>query len=482
MKLKNIFIFTIILFVFISMSTISANDNVTDCVLEADLQETVDINNDELAIADVNVNTGNDASALKMADESYLKENDMQINAEIVPINLEARYGQDNFTFKLVDLNTNMGLEGKKLAYTLITGGINSAGSVTTDANGIATLDNSKLRIYNNTNNETGNYDLTPVPINIGKQLFSIRCSDDGISAAELKGNFTIKSNMPPIKLDLSVPSTFYYNSGNLATVKITDRDAGKGVAGAVVIVQIFTGDKSNAYLYSTDDDGIVDIYESVAIGSHRIVVSMAGTGYENVSASKDFTVKKANAKITANKVSAYYNSGKNLTIKVTNTDNGKAIYNAHVNVKMTGSGSKYYTASGQTLVDGTVKISLDDIVPGTYNVVVSNDEGKNINAKKATTKVTIKKIKAKATAPKVTVKYKKSKTFKITVKANNKPVKKAKLTLKVGKKSYSLTTNSKGVASFNTKKLAVGKYAVSITSKDPIYAFSAKSSIVIKK
>lgn len=471
MRLKNIFIITTILFIFIAMSSVSANDNVTDSILESDLLGSVD--NEELSVAD-------EDTGLEMTDEAYLKDSN-PVDAKIVPVNLEAEYGKGNFTFKLVDLNTNQGLEGKKLAYTLITGGINTAGSAITDANGIATLDNTKLRIYVDNSNETNNYDLTQVPINIGKQPFSIKCTDADISAAELKGNFTIKSDIPEIKLDLTVPATFYYNSGSLATVKITDKDSGKAIAG-VVVIDIYTGEKANSYLYSSDDNGIVNVYENVAVGTHRITVSIADSRYENVSVSKDFTVKKANAKITAKKVTASYNSGKYLTVKVTNADNGNPVYNANVNVKMTGSGNKYYTASGQTLLDGTLQISLDNITPGTYNVAVSNENTKNINAKQISTKVTIKKITAKATAKKITAKYKKSKTFKITVKLKNKPLKKVKLTLKVGKKSYKLTTNSKGVASFNTKKLAVGKYAVSIASKDPLYTFSAKSSIVIKK
>ena len=463
MKLTKFFIIGIILFIFINMAVISANEKVTDDISEIDTQETVNLDNDD--------------SSLKTDDESYLKTDDSTTEAEIIPVNLVAGYGKGNFSFKLVDKNTNQALEGKKLSYTIYSR-INSAGSIITDANGIATLDNSKLKIYSDTDNNTNNYNLIPTPITIGKQLFSIKCVDEGISAAEFTGNLTIKPN---VNLEIITPDTFYYNSGNLATVKITDYN-GKAVSNAILLVEIYTGNKSNDYLYQSDDNGIVVINENVAVGSHELVVMMAETSYGDISASKNFTVKKANAKITANKVTAYYKSGKYLTVKITNSNNNLPVYNANVNVKMTGSGNKIYTASGQTLLDGTLKISLDNLATGTYNVVISNENNKNIYAKQITTKIVIKKINAKATAPKLTAKYKKSKTFKITVKANNKPLKKVKLKLKVGSKSYTRTTNSKGVASFNTKKLSVGKYAVSVTSKDSRYSFSAKSSIVIKK
>ena len=68
--------------------------------------------------------------------------------AKIIPLNLEAEYVSGYFTFKLVDLDTNEVLSGKKLSYTIITGSINTGGSVTTDANGIASIDNSALTVY----------------------------------------------------------------------------------------------------------------------------------------------------------------------------------------------------------------------------------------------------------------------------------------------------------------------------------------------
>lgn len=100
----------------------------------------------------------------------------------------------------------------------------------------------------------------------------------------------------------------------------------------------------------------------------------------------------------------------------------------------------------------------------------------------KSTITFEVTKIPTVVKAPKVTFKHKKSKYFKITVKANKKPLKKIVLKVKIGKKTYKIKTNSKGIAKFNTKKLKVGKYKVSITSTSKIYKISAKSQIRIKK
>ena len=89
--------------------------------------------------------------------------------------------------------------------------------------------------------------------------------------------------------------------------------------------------------------------------------------------------------------------------------------------------------------------------------------------------------------APKVKFKYKKSKYFKVTIKnkKTKKPVAKLKLKLKIytGKKYkiYKVTTNKKGVAKFNTKKLKRGKHKVVISSANVNYEVNKKSLIRIR-
>jgi len=91
-------------------------------------------------------------------------------------------------------------------------------------------------------------------------------------------------------------------------------------------------------------------------------------------------------------------------------------------------------------------------------------------------------KTQTKVNAPKLTKVQNESKTFDITVKdkKTKKPIKNLKLKLKIGKKVYTVKTNSKGVAKFNTKSLDEGTYNVAIFSGDDRYYVSAKSTIKI--
>ena len=308
------------------------------------------------------------------------------------------------------------------------------------------------------------------------------------INKKSVDGSITILAN--PVKLTVTVPKTYYYNTGNIATIKITDKNTGKAVANAIVLVQVYTGKKSQAYLYQANDKGVINVnYAPSAVGSHKIVVTMADTRYSGSSVTKTVTVKKATAQITAPKVTAYYKGGKSLVITLKNSKNKKVIYAAKLNVKIFISKTKYYNYNGQTGLDGKLRISLDTFKPGTYKVVISKGESKNFTASQKTTSFVVKKAPAKLSPAKLTAKKGASKYFKVTVK-NTKTKKvisgvKVKIKVYTGKttKTYTVKTNAKGIAQLNVKSLKVGTHKVVVTSGNKyVTAKSATSSIKITK
>jgi hypothetical protein len=124
------------------------------------------------------------------------------------------------------------------------------------------------------------------------------------------------------------------------------------------------------------------------------------------------------------------------------------------------------------------------DLKPGTYNVVII-DKDSNMVAKQATSKMVIKKAPAKFSAPKVTAKKKANKYFKVKVinKKTKKIIPGVKVKVKVytGKKSktYTIKTNSKGIAKLSTKSLKVGNHKVVITSANKYVKASKKTSSI---
>jgi hypothetical protein len=291
-------------------------------------------------------------------------------------------------------------------------------------------------------------------------------------------------------KMTVSVPSTYYYNSGTIATIKIKETATGKAAANAYVLVQVYTGKKSVGYLYQANDKGEVNVnYAPAAVGTHKIVVTMADSRYSASSVTKTVKVKKATGKLSSNKVNTYYKDKKNLVIKLTNTKNKKTIYAANLIVKIYPNSKSYYQYKGQTGTDGKLRISVKNLKPGTYSVVVTNGDSKNFTAKQMTTKIVIKKASAKITPAAATAKKGSNKYFNVTVKntATNKVISGVKLSFKVytGKsvKTYTASTNSKGIAKIPVKDISVGTHKVVVTSANKyVSAKSATSSIKITK
>jgi hypothetical protein len=307
----------------------------------------------------------------------------------------------------------------------------------------------------------------------------------DNINYKNVSGTVQILKN--PAKISTK-DYTIYYNSGSTATIKVTDKKTGKALANVYVLLQFDSGKKAKYYVISTNKKGENTFSVPLAVGKHKMTVSLVDNRYDASSVTKTITVKKATAKITAAKTTAYYKQGKYFTVKVTNTKNKKPIYGAKVKIQVVVSSKRAYSYTGTTGADGKVNLKLD-YKPGTYNVLVSAGESKNYTASSVISKIIVKKAPAKLVTKKLTAKKGVKKFFKVTVK--NKKTKKViagvKVKIKVytGKsyKTYTKKTNSKGIAQLNVKSLKLGTHKVVVNSANKyVTAKTAKSSIKITK
>lgn len=281
---------------------------------------------------------------------------------------------------------------------------------------------------------------------------------------------------------------TMSYDTGNTASIKVTDK-SGKALSGVYVLVQLYTGSNHKDYLFQTNSKGIIKFSAPLSVGKHKMVVSTADTRYKASSVTKYITVNKASAKISAPKVTTYYKSGKYLTVKVVNTKkSNKPIYDAKVTIKVFVSSNRYYAYNGNTGANGKLQLKID-LKPGTYKVVVEPGESKNYTAKQVSSKIVVKKAPTKLTPKKLTSKKGVSKKFqiKVTNKKTKKVIAGVKVKVKVytGKtyKTYTLKTNSKGIAKLNVKSLKVGTHKVVVSSANKYCpASTAKSTIKITK
>ena len=382
------------------------------------------------------------------------------INGKIIPLNLEAEYASGYFTFKLIDVDTNETLANKKLSYTIITGSINTAGSVNTNASGIASIDNSRLTVYkfdNGTISSDGH-------ISVGKQLFSIKGDDSSISASEIKDNFTV------VKASINIvinPYTEEYKSDEKVVINVTNEKTGEAMRGVILHLNM-PNTTSKDYYFQTDDNGTSQINVSGLIsGTYKLSVSNNDTdniNYKN--ASGTITILKAPVKVTATVKAGYYNSDTTATIKVTDKKTGEALSNVYVLVQLfTGKTSANYLFA--TNDKGEITFSAPLSV-GSHKMVVSLAYDTRYDGE-VTKTITVKKATGKFSVVKSTVYYKDYLTIKLTNTKNKNPIYAAKVNINVFVSSnryykYSGTTGADGRVNLQIE-LNPGTYKIEVSA-----------------
>ena len=176
--------------------------------------------------------------------------------------------------------------------------------------------------------------------------------------------------------------------------------------------------------------------------------------------------------------MTANYNIAKNLVVTLKDSNN-KALANKKVIVKV-GSISKVLTTDSK----GQVSLNVATLVPKTYTASISYAGDENYKSSSISSKVTVSKGVSKLIAKAKTFKAKvKTKKFSVTLKdSKNRVLKGKKLTIKVKGKTYTATTNKKGVATFKITKLSKkGTYKSKIVFKGDKWYKAISKTVKIK-
>ena len=262
------------------------------------------------------------------------------------------------------------------------------------------------------------------------------------------------------------------YNSGEkfIFTLKADEQV----LDGVNTIISIYKGSAFVANYSALSGEGWT---VKLPAGTYKAVLSVAGSEVEPVT--KTIAVAKSPTAITASAVTATYNVNKYLTITLKD-GNGKVL--SGVKVTVTLGTAKTYT----TDKNGQIKINVAKLVPKTYTAKIAYAGNANYAAANKNVKVVVKKASPKMTAKAKTFKVAlKTKKYTVTLKDNKgKVMKSTKLTLTVNKKTYTVKTNKKGVASFKITNLKKkGKYTATIKFAGNKYynKLSKKAKITIK-
>lgn len=195
----------------------------------------------------------------------------------------------------------------------------------------------------------------------------------------------------------------------------------------------------------------------------------------------KDNTPKMQKIKMGAKDVDASYGENIKCYVNVTDYD-GYALREILVQLCM---GNNIFT--NKTDKNGVATFNLGKINVGSYDVSLATITNSSYVQATKTVKIAVSKATPKVAVKSITFKdTDKSKKYTVTLKDNmGNSIKGAKVTLKVDGKTYTATTNGKGVATFYLKKLIkTGKYTATITypGNNKYNKVTKKAKITVKQ
>ena len=504
MKFKNYHILLISLisiFLLLSVSSVSAVDSdiaVDDASM--DLVEIDDMNIKENILSD-DASNGEDASTdtndqtntnTESNSENSVSTNDTAngtnetnydgpvTNVTIIPVNTVVGYQTGNFTFKVVDSQTGEALANETLTISGIYffdfgngTSLSTSKSFTTDDEGLISFPNFNLNknfessamVYNRTYLAAGTYNIT----------------FKGNDSLKVAYNATLPITVNVVNAQIQANNLkAEVGSGKRYTFKVVNKATGEAIRLSPIQFKIkLDGKNYSIFNTTTNLDGEAGFNIDLYGGTYPLVIVSKDSSISASSVSKNITMTKIAAVLSASNRNILYNSEPTAIIKLTNKKTGKAVSNAIVKVRLYTTSTKYTDLAFYTNKNGQVSFKAA-LSLGKHKMIISTADN-NYTASSITRYVTLKKTTGKITAPKINAYYKGGKLYTVTLKnaKNNNPIYGAKLTIKIFVSSrnyykYSSVTDGNGQVKINSSSFKPGTYKVTVSNADS--GFSAKT------
>ena len=272
---------------------------------------------------------------------------------------------------------------------------------------------------------------------------------------------------------------TFDCDYGDIAKVGVLVPNGVTGTVSVNVSGKVFTSDIK---------EGIaIVLLTGLNAGNYVLDVSYSGSAdFLPFNTTANVTVNKIHIIVTPTALSTTYDSGKYFQVKVANSK-GKAVSGLELSLKVY-TGSSYKTVIVTTDANGIAKYSASKLSIATHKVVINVPNTNYFVDKKTDSSIKVSKAPTTVTAKKVTYRKGAKKYFSVTIKnkATGKVVKSLTLKIKVytGKKykTYTVKTNSKGIAKLSTKALKKGTHKVVISTTSKYYTVSKSGKLIVIK
>ena len=277
---------------------------------------------------------------------------------------------------------------------------------------------------------------------------------DDEYNKTSAKASIVVKKTGQKI---VSSNKAFAPNKASYYSITLKDEN-NKAIANKYVKFTI----NRKTYSVKTNSKGIAKVKIKLSVKKkYKISIKSAATKkYRAMTKTNYITIKALKQKISSSNVRYAPKSVNYYSISLKDQNN-IAIANKKITVKI---GTKTY--SKKTNSKGTVKIKINYSKKGTYKVTIKSPKTKQYIAKSKANKIVITSLKQKIVSSNKKFTPKASGYYNITLKdENNKAIPNKAVKFTLNKKTYTIKTNSKGIARLKINLTGDKAYALKISS-----------------
>jgi len=312
--------------------------------------------------------------------------------------------------------------------------------------------------------------DSIPIKYTNGRYKFNCSLNRNGIKAHD--HNITVHAKLSISSIDSSFIA--FYGSDDCFTVTYKD-----GLGNPVNNVEFFAelkGVKKHTKNYTTDKNGQIKLYfGEFTPDSYVVEIYLADTeNYYADNVTCNIQVNKASIKMAAATLVTTYNSSDEFIITLNDARNNP-IANVSVSVDLNG------TQKHTTDKNGQIKLSINGLIPDTYDVNATFSGNDFYQKSTVTTKIVVNKEISSLMANTLVTVYNSGDELVISLKdGNNNPIANVPVSVDLnGTKKY--TTDEKGQIKVSTKGLTPDTYIVDVAfNGNEIYQKSNFTSKII--
>ncbi|ADC46344.1 adhesin-like protein [Methanobrevibacter ruminantium M1] len=310
----------------------------------------------------------------------------------------------------------------------------------------------------------------------------NVSSSDESVGADNLSDDESssdaLSEELPKTETVIKAdPINYNYASVKGLTINLTD-SAGLALSNKTLTVKVSALNKTSNLTTNSKGQAIFKL--SASVGSYDVFISFTGDeSYAPSNASSKITIKKSSTKIKLSNIHGYLTISNYVSVTLLDSA-GKPIKSKSVTIQV--NKAKYNV---KTDSKGIAKVKVANKI-GTYSVNAKFSGDKNYYASSNSSKLTITKMKVYIKAPSVKYYMTNSSAPYLTINLTNvkgSPLAKKKVSVKIGKKTYTLKTNSQGIAKFKfTKKVSSYNCKINFKATSNFYGASVNSKMTIQK